>query len=98
MGTLAIVGFVILLILVAIWVARISLQNDESGLFRRFLFMGGVVGAFIAAGLVGYGISRLVVAWLELDEKAAMFVQLGCFFVVLIAMGWTYDKLRGSWG
>jgi hypothetical protein len=58
MGTLAILGLVILLIAVAIWIARNSLQNDESGLFRRFIFMAGAIGAFIAAGAVGYGISR----------------------------------------
>jgi sugar phosphate permease len=61
MGTLAILGLVILLIAVAIWIARNSLQNDESGLFRRFIFMAGAIGAFIAAGAVGYGISQLIV-------------------------------------
>jgi hypothetical protein len=46
------------------------------------------------AGIVATAAGGPLVEWLGLNEKAVPFAQLGCFFVALIAFGWTYVKLR----
>jgi hypothetical protein len=88
---------VVLLIAVVALIGRAFWRNDDTGLFRGFLFKLAAVGAMVLAGLVGVSLSRLLIAWIEVDDTSAMYIQLGCFVVVLIAIGWGYDKLRERW-
>lgn len=93
MSTLHIVIIATLLVAI-IAIGSAFALSDDSGLFRRFLFVLGALFAMFLAGIVCIALSGVLVMWLGLDEKAAMFAQLGCFILVLVAIGWTYDKLR----
>jgi hypothetical protein len=53
--------------------------------------------AMLMAGFIGVALSSALIEWLGLDETADLYVKLACFLIVLIAMGWTYDKLRDWW-
>ena len=57
----------------------------------------GFVFPIALAGIVATAAGGPLVEWLGLTEKAVPFAQLGCFFVALIAFGWTYVKLRNWW-
>ena len=64
---------------------------------RRILFLVGAGLTFFLAGFAGVALSERLIEWLGLDDKAGMYVKLECFLIVLIAIGWTYDRLRGWW-
>jgi len=63
-----------------------------AALLVAVLLLGRPVRAFILAGIAGVAVGNPLVAWL-----AGLFAQLGCFFVALIAIGWSYEKLRDWW-
>ena len=88
------------LILVVVGLAFLGLafaRDDEGGKFRKYLFMSAALCAFLLAGMAAFAAGSPLIAWLGLSRKAGLFALLGCFFILLIAIGWTYDKLRAWW-
>ena len=76
---------------------RVMVRSGDFQLFPRFFLIVGGLVVMLVAGLVGVALSDQVSAWLGLDEKADIYVKLGCFIVVFIALAWTFDKLRDWW-
>ena len=97
MDTFFMAVVIILTIAGLIMVGRAILKNDDLGIGRGFLLRFGAFGVMIVAGLAGVGFASLLISWLDLSENAALYMKLGFFFVVLIAIGWSYEKLRDWW-
>ena len=86
------------LIVLGLALLRVTLQwDDRNGVVGKYIFMFGAFCAFLLAGMGGFAVGRPLIAWLGISDRSGLFVELGCFFVLLIAMGWAYDKLRNWW-
>ncbi len=56
------------------------------------LMIGFVLMTIVSA--VAIFVSRKIVDALSLSDTAGLLVLVGCFLVLLIACGWTYDKYK----
>ena len=89
---------IVALALVVLGLALLGVAFRSNGdSFGKYIFMFGAFCAFLLAGMGGFAVGRPVIAWLGISDRAGLFVELGCFFVLLIAIGWGYDKLRNWW-
>jgi len=77
---------------IAVFGGRSLVMNDER--FAAFYSRSALWSLCLSAGLLGVALSGFLIAWLGFDEQAGMYAKLGSFLVVLISIGWSYDKLR----
>jgi hypothetical protein len=86
------------LIVLGLALLQVALRwKDENGVFGKYIFVFGAFCAFLLAGMGGFAVGRPLIAWLGLSNKAGLFAELGCFFILLVAIAWGFDKVRNWW-